>query len=137
VLSQLRIARPVNDLERSARMYIRGLELVELGRFEDHAGFDGVMLGRTELNWHLEFTHARHGGVTPSPTPEDLLVIYLPDHDEWMATCARLLQAGFMSTRSFNPYWETRGRTFSDADGYRIVVENDRWPGVGPQGASR
>jgi len=123
----LRIARPVSDLERSVAMYARGLGLSELGRFEDHAGFDGVMLGRPGLDFHFEFTRSRHGRITPSPTPEDLVVIYLPDHGVWVESCARMRDAGFTATKSFNPYWEQRGRTFIDPDGYRVVLENDHW----------
>jgi catechol 2,3-dioxygenase-like lactoylglutathione lyase family enzyme len=123
----LRIARPVTDLARSVEMYVGGLGLLELARFDDHAGFDGAMLGRPGLGFHLEFTRSRHHRITPSPTAEDLLVIYLPDHDEWRATCARMLEAGFAETPAFNPYWAQRGRTFVDADGYRVVLENDRW----------
>jgi len=38
------IARPVTDLHRSVALYEGGLGLRELGRFEDHGDFDGVML---------------------------------------------------------------------------------------------
>ncbi len=130
MFSHLRIARPVTDLERSARLYTAGLQLTELGRFENHAGFDGVMLGRADLNFHFEFTRCRHEPVAPSPTAEDLVVIYLPSRDEWLESCARMHEAGFAMARAFNPYWEQRGRTFVDEDGYRVVLENDRWAGV-------
>jgi len=33
--------------------------------------------------------------------------------------------AGFVLTSSSNPYWERRGKTFVDPDGYRVVVQND------------
>ena len=55
----LRIARPVTELERSATMYCRGLGLKEVGRFEDHQGYDGVMLGAPGLPYHFEFTRSR------------------------------------------------------------------------------
>ena len=33
----------------------------------------------------------------------------------------------------FNPYWNLRGGTFIDPDGYCVVLAHDRWPGaVGP-----
>jgi catechol 2,3-dioxygenase-like lactoylglutathione lyase family enzyme len=63
----LRIARPVSDLERSAAMYCRGLGLAEIDRFENHEGFDGVMLGTIDLPYHLEFTYRRTHPVPPSP----------------------------------------------------------------------
>src|SRR5216117_1123775 len=57
--TQLRIARPVSALDRSVDMYRKGLGLMEIGRFENHAGFDGVMLGRPDLQYHFEFTYRR------------------------------------------------------------------------------
>ncbi len=125
--SHLRIARPVSALERSVDMYRTGLGLAELGRFENHAGFDGVMLGRPDLQYHLEFTYCRTHPVAPAPTAEDLLVFYLPDENEWQAACAAMLEAGFVEVSSFNPYWQQRGRTFEDFDRYRVVLERDRW----------
>lgn len=42
----LRIARPTDDINALLPFYRDGLGLSVLGHFEDHAGFDGVMLGR-------------------------------------------------------------------------------------------
>jgi hypothetical protein len=109
-------------------MYMQGLGLREVGRFENHDGFDGVMLGHPDLPFHFEFTHCHDPRIVPTPTPEDLFVVYLPDADEWYAGCMRMHASGFVSITSFNPYWNRRGRTFFDADGYRIVLEHDTWP---------
>lgn len=125
----LRIARPVRDLARAKDMYCRGLGLLLLGEFADHDGFDGVMLGRTGSSYHLEFTISATDRVLPTPTPEDLLVLYLPDNTEWQSSCQNMLAAGFKPVASFNPYWESRGRTFEDPDGYRIVLQNAAWSG--------
>ena len=124
---QLRIARPVGDLEKSVEMYRTGLDLKELFRFQNHAGFDGVMLGWPGAEYHFEFTVCRTHPVAPTPTPEDLLVLYLPDRNDWQSTCASMLQAGFLEVASFNPYWQERGRTFQDHDGYRVVPEQSAW----------
>ncbi|MEP7009585.1 MAG: VOC family protein [Acidobacteriota bacterium] len=123
----LRIARPVRDLPKTVAMYREGLGLVDLGGFEDHEGFDGRMLGYPDLGWHLEFTHYNTHSVEPTPTLEDLLVLYIPDSAEWQAACERMARAGFRAALSFNPYWEVRGRTFEDRDGYRVVLENEGW----------
>lgn len=128
----LRIARPVSDLARSAALYRRGLGLVELGRFEEHDGFDGVMLGATGSDYHFELTFCRSHPVRPSPTPEDLVVLYLPDRAEWESTCRSMLDAGFKEVAPFNPYWAQRGRTFEDHDGYRVVLEQAAWNGGRP-----
>jgi len=123
----LRVARPVSDPARSADLYARGLGLSVLDSFENHAGIDGVMLGVPDANYHFEFTRSRAHPVRPSPTAEDLLVLYIPSEPEWEGTCARMLAAGFRQVTSVNPYWERHGRTFEDSDGYRVVLERGTW----------
>lgn len=128
--TRLRIARPVSALERSVAMYRKGLGLLEIGRFEDHDGFDGVMLGAPDLHYHLEFTRCRAHAVRPTPTPEDLLVFYVPDPEEWKHRCDAMAAAGFKEVASFNPYWARVGRTFEDSDGYRVVLQCASWTSV-------
>ena len=125
--AHLRVARPVRDLDLSVSMYTRGLGLEEIGRFEDHEGFDGVMLGNRGTSFHFEFTYCRHHPVQPAPTPEDLLVFYVPNASEWQERCAAMLQAGFKVVEAFNPYWRELGRTFEDPDGYRVVIQRASW----------
>lgn len=127
---QLRIARPVTDLAASQAMYCRGLGLHVIGSFEDHAGFDGVMLGTAGASYHFEFTYCRSHPVVPAPTPEDLVVLYLPSPPEWREACANMLAAGFKRVASFNPYWDVSGRTYEDRDGYRLVLQNAEWSNV-------
>ena len=126
----LRIARPVSDLARSTEMYCRGLGLTILGSFKNHEGFDGAMLGDPGSSYHFEFTHCPAHPVTPAPTPEDLVVLYIPDESEWRSSCRNMLAAGFKQVASFNPYWDTRGRTYEDPDGYRTVLECADWEGA-------
>jgi hypothetical protein len=125
--THLRIARPVSDLSRTERMYCGAFEVQVLARFEDHDGFDGVILGASGMGYHLEFTHCRTHPVVPSPTEEDLLVFYQADRHAWESTCNRLVEHGFVRVPSFNPYWEHSGRTYADADGYRIVLQHGTW----------
>ena len=107
-------------------MYRRGLGLHIIGAFQGHAGFDGVMLGVPDGTYHFEFTYSPKLEV-PSPSPEDLVVLYVPDPEEWAALCGSMLAAGFKAVSSFNPYWDVRGRTFEDADGYRTVLQRAEW----------
>ncbi|ATZ93243.1 MULTISPECIES: VOC family protein [Dickeya] len=127
-MTTLRVARPVTDLQRSERMYCDGLGLQKLGSFAQHGGFSGVMLGRRGLAWHLEFTVCHTHPVMPAPTEDDLLVLYVSDHEGWQTSCDRMVQAGFSVVASFNPYWERQGKTFRDPDGYRVVLQQGRWP---------
>jgi len=130
VQCSLRIARPVTNLALTQTIYCRGLGLQVVGRFENHAGFDSVMLGTEGADYHFEFTLCRSHPIAPAPTAEDLTVFYIPSSAEWDAACANMVSAGFKHVASFNPYWETRGRTYEDPDGYRIVLQNAEWSSV-------
>jgi catechol 2,3-dioxygenase-like lactoylglutathione lyase family enzyme len=123
----LRIARPVSNLAMTTDMYCRGLGLRVIDTFENHDGFDGVMLGTEGADYHFEFTRSRTHIVRPTPTVEDLAVFYIPSAPEWRATCRRMLAAGFKLVPSFNPFWEASGRTFEDPDCYRIVLQQGEW----------
>lgn len=104
--------------------YCDGLGLTRLAAFEDHEGFDGVMLGHPGWPYHLEFTTQRGHRVGPAPTEDNLLVFYLPDAGAWRAAVDRMAAAGFRPAASVNPYWDRQGRTFEDPDGYRVVLQN-------------
>ncbi len=124
----LRVARPTDDLERLLPFYTNGLDFQVLAAFEDHEGFDGVMLGLPGAPYHLEFTRCRHHSAGRAPTQDNLLIFYLPEEKAWSAACRRMSDAGFQPAPSFNPYWDVKGKTFEDPDGYRIVLQNSAWP---------
>src|SRR5262249_1587467 len=81
-LAHLRVARPSDDLAAVVRFYRDGLGLDVLSAFQDHDGFDGVMLGRQGAGYHLEFTRKEGHQVGQAPTEDNLLVFYLPDPAE-------------------------------------------------------
>lgn len=125
IAAKLRVARPSNDLEANIRFYCGGLAMELLDRFEDHAGFDGVMVGGKDAPYHFEFTRKR-GHVAPrAPSPDNLLVFYFAHRPEWETAVARMKDAGYAPVRSFNPYWDIDGVTFEDPDGYRVVLQNE------------
>lgn len=120
----LRVARSTDDLEAVVRFYRDGLGLEVLGSFADHEGFDGVMLGTPGGAYHLEFTRKSGHVAGRAPTADNLLVFYLPEASAWQAAVDRMEAAGYAAVASFNPYWDVRGKTFEDPDGYRVVLEN-------------
>lgn len=126
-LTTLRVARPTDRLAEVVRFYIAGLGLDKLGSFENHEGFDGVIIGVAGAPYHLEFTHQRGHAVGNAPTKENLLVFYLPDDGEWTSAVDRMVAAGYIPVPSLNPYWDRSGRTFEDPDGYRVVLKNAAW----------
>jgi catechol 2,3-dioxygenase-like lactoylglutathione lyase family enzyme len=121
----LRVVRPTDHLEEVVRFYVDGLGLERLGSFEDHEGFDGVMVGAPGAAYHLEFTRKRGHVAGRAPTQDNLLVFYFPDPSEWNAAVERMRAAGYEPVTSFNPYWDRAGRTFEDPDGYRVVLQNE------------
>lgn len=126
--AHLRVARPTDDLTAVIKFYRDGLGFEVLYEFKDHDGFDGVMLGRKGTAYHLEFTRKRGHAVGRAPTEDNLLVFYLPDETEWRAVVARLEKAAHKPVKAFNPYWDKKGKTFEDPDGYRVVLQNAAWP---------
>lgn len=125
--AKLRIARPTDRLETLGRFYREGLGFEELARFQDHDGFDGLVLGHPHAPYHLEFTHARGVTAGAAPGPEHLLVFYLPERADWLMAVNRLQAVAGPPKPAFNPYWDRDGLTFEDPDGYRIVLQNAAW----------
>lgn len=123
----LRIARPSNNLNQVALMYQQGFNFEVLSRFENHDGFDGVILGHPNASYHLEFTHHRGTIVDNAPTQDNLLIWYVPNITNNQYLTDKLLNAGFIHVKSYNPYWDLNGKTFEDCDGYRIVLSLDDW----------
>jgi catechol 2,3-dioxygenase-like lactoylglutathione lyase family enzyme len=126
--AHLRVARPTRDLPEILRFYRDGLGFDVIGSFADHAGIDGVMLGRAGLAYHLEFTFHRGHATPPAPTRDNLLVFYLPDAADWQRAVDRMQATGYAPVPSANPYWDVVGATFEDADGYRVVLQRAAWP---------
>ncbi|XWW95453.1 hypothetical protein V2A60_003412 [Cordyceps javanica] len=128
--AHLRVARPTDDIDAIIPFYRDGLGFEVLFRFGEHDGFDGVMLGLRGAAYHLEFTTKRGHAAGRAPTEDNLLVFYLPDADEFRAAVARMRANDFAPVPSFNPYWDQKGTTFEDPDGYRIVLANMANPAV-------
>ncbi len=120
---QVRLARHTDRLDEVVRFYRDGLALPELGRFEDHAGYDGVFLSLPGTGAHLEFT-AGGEHAAPRPHPETLLVLYLGDWETVRAAADRL---DAEPIEPANPYWAEHGLTIADPDGFRVVLAARGW----------
>ena len=78
----LRIARHTNYLELISNMYKNGLGIAELASFKDHSGFDGIILGNKNCQYHFEFTSNRKSQAIINPGEDNLIVFYIEDHLE-------------------------------------------------------
>jgi catechol 2,3-dioxygenase-like lactoylglutathione lyase family enzyme len=120
---QVRFARHTDRLMEVIGFYRDGLGLQEVGRFENHDGYDAVFLAVPGTDAHLEFTSGGHQHE-PSPHPETLLVLYLGSADVLNETCERV---GARPVEPANPYWKQHGVTLIDPDGFQVVLVARSW----------
>ena len=122
-VQHVRIARPTDQLNEVVRFYRDGLGLPEIGRFDGHAGYRGVMLGLPGTAYHLEFTQHDHGSPGQAPSRDNLLVLYLSDPAQAEQAASRLVTLGHPAVEAENPYWTGNGAiTFEDPDHWRVVL---------------
>ncbi|MDJ0356309.1 hypothetical protein [Paenarthrobacter sp. PH39-S1] len=121
----IRFARPALDIEAAIRFWVDGVGLPLQGRQEDEgSGHKLAFIGWPDAAWHLEIVE--DDTLQPSPSAEDLLVIYLGgpiDED----VISRIEHAGGVRVAARNPYWDKHGMTFTDVDGYLLVLATRDW----------
>jgi len=122
--AQVRIARPTDRLEEVIDFYVNGLGLKQIERFTGNNGFEGVIIGLPDVNYHLEFTRHAEGSPCPAPTKDNLLVFYIENKREINTVYERLQKMGYYEVEPENSYWKEKGITVEDPDGWRIVLMN-------------
>ncbi|MDI7742993.1 VOC family protein [Lysinibacillus fusiformis] len=121
---QVRVARPTDQLKSLERFYCIGLGLEKLGSFSGHRGYTGLLIGLPDVSYHLEFTQHIDGSPCPAPSKDNLLVFYMPNEQSIEKITQRLQEMGYPEVTPENPYWEEKGVTVEDPDGWRIVLMN-------------
>lgn len=76
---------------------------------------------------HLEFKRGHSHAAGRALTQDDLLVPYEPDSEAWRTAVGRIRAVGFEPVPASNPWWDERGATFEDPDGYRVVLWQGAW----------
>ena len=120
--AQIRIARPTDQLKDLIHFYQDGLGLKIIGSFNDHEGYNGVMLGMPDASVHLEFTQHAKGSPCPAPTRDNLLVFYFDDHHDYLAAVDQLRGINAKEVEPENSYWLDKSISFEDPDGWGIVL---------------
>ncbi|MET9987659.1 VOC family protein, partial [Streptomyces rochei] len=100
----VRVARPSRDLAAAERFYVDGLGLAVLWRTTERlpGKHDLLMVGPRGAAWHFELTHDPERPLEPTPTVDDLFVVYLgKPADE--SQIDRLVAAGGTRVPAHNP----------------------------------
>ncbi len=120
---EFRFARHTNDLEQLISFYIKILGMEILGGFQNHNGYDGVFIGKTNENWHLEFTKSEEI-IDFNFGDEDILVFYPKTRLEYDSILEKINKYSIKIIKAKNPYWNENGKMLLDPDGYRIVISD-------------
>jgi catechol 2,3-dioxygenase-like lactoylglutathione lyase family enzyme len=118
-----RFARHTNDLEQIKSFYIAILGFELLGTFENHNGYDGVFIGKSNENWHLEFTKTKEV-ISFEFKEDDILVFYPASKTEFDLLVHKLQSHEIEFIKAKNPYWNENGKMILDPDGYRILISD-------------
>lgn len=120
--AQIRISRPTDKLKELIHFYRDGLGLKTIGSFEDHAGYDGIMLGMPDASVHLEFTQHEAGSPCPAPTKDNLLVLYFNNSQNYQAALTQMRSIAAKEVTPENPYWLGKSTSFEDPDGWGVIL---------------
>jgi catechol 2,3-dioxygenase-like lactoylglutathione lyase family enzyme len=117
----VRIARHTDDLEKIEAFYINILGFERLGGFQNHNNYDGIFIGKPDLDWHFEFTKS-FSKANHVFDEDDVFVIYPSSDLEYKNLINRILNYKIPIINSKNPYWNENGKMVQDPDGFRIVI---------------
>lgn len=127
MVQYFRLARHTQSINDIKRFYVDILDFEEIGSFEGHRGYDGVMLGFKDHTWHMEFTQSNDSHLERKLDDDDLIVLYYNNERSYKETINKLEKSGVKSVKSKNPYWDENGKTFIDPEGWRVVICNRAW----------
>jgi len=117
----LRVARHTNNLEIIENFYVNILGFEKLGGFQNHNNYDGSFIGKSDLDWHFEFTQS---DVKANHTfdDDDIIVLYPDTIKKYNNLLDNILAHNISIITAINPYWNENGKMFLDPDGYRIII---------------
>jgi predicted protein tyrosine phosphatase len=120
---KFRLARHTNKLDQLVAFYVNILGLDFLGEFKDHAGYDGVFIGKHTADWHLKFTQTRDP-VDNRFDEDDLLVFYPETQTDYDKLLERIATHKVNIVPAKNPYWQINGITMKDPNEHGVVISN-------------
>ena len=122
---KFRYARHTSQLNQLKDFYTQIMGLDFLGEFKNHAGYDGIFIGKTGRDWQLEFT--QNNERTKQVFDEDDLLVFYPEtQKELEDILARIENYKIEKMTPKNPYWKENGVMILDPDGFRLVISHDK-----------
>ena len=117
----LRVARHTDNLEKVISFYIEIMGLEIMGDFKNHDGYDGVLIGKPNWDWHLEFTISQEN---PNHIfdEDDILVFYPKTKAELDSIMNKIHENNFEIKKSKNPYWNINGILIKDYDNHNVII---------------
>ena len=120
---KLRVAKPTNNLEKIKDFYINIFEFELLRSFKNHNNYDGIFIGKSKLDWHLEFTKSNEI-VNFNFGDEDYLVFYPENKSEYDKILENISKNNIEFISPKNPFWNENGKVILDPDGFGIIISN-------------
>lgn len=120
---KFRFARHTNNLDKIKSFYINILGFDLLGAFENHNNYDGVFIGKPNLDWHLEFTKSNEK-VNFNFREEDYLVFYPENKSVYESILEKISENKIKIIKSKNPFWNENGKLILDPDGFGFIISD-------------
>ncbi|MFB9107319.1 VOC family protein [Flavobacterium gyeonganense] len=117
----LRVARHTNNLETIENFYVNILGFERLGGFQNHNNYDGLFIGKPDLDWYFEFTQSKTK-TDHKFDEDDIIVLYPKTILKYNTLIKKVVNNNISIIPAINPYWNENGKMFMDPDGYRIVI---------------
>jgi len=118
-----RIVRPTNKFQTITDFYQTGVGLEQISSFENHSGYNGVMLGLPGQPYHLEIIEREGGDANINYNKDNLLVFYFEDLTAITNIESRLNGMGYPTLPAKNPWWNDHGAVYiEDADQWGIIL---------------
>ena len=123
-----RFARPARRYEEVVAFYRDLVGLPVIASFGGHEGYTGTIFGLPDSRSQLEIISHSSGEPIPSPTEEDMLVLYFASESTRAPVMERFADAGHVPVPLTNPYWTEHGAVgYVDPDGWRLVLVPAPW----------
>lgn len=121
-----RYARHTEHIDKLKEFYTKILQLEIIEYFENHEGYDGIILGKKQAEWRLEFTSSED--VPLHSFDEDDALVFFPTTVSAYNGIMKNIQDNHLTIyQAKNPYWNSNGIVIQDPDGCYVVISAQKF----------